>query len=136
VPAPVLSPGDALLAPTFVGICGTDWQILRGLRNDPTPVLGHEGVANLLEPGDTGLKAGTLVTVNPTDPGNADYLLGHNLPGLWAERTRIPASAVQRGMIIPVPEEANQPKIAALAEPLASVLYGYASTRQTVHPRS
>ncbi|EUA92746.1 cyclitol dehydrogenase domain protein [Mycobacterium ulcerans str. Harvey] len=39
---PALEPGDLLLAPLVAGICGTDWQILRGDRPDDSPVLGHE----------------------------------------------------------------------------------------------
>ncbi|MGW2836200.1 alcohol dehydrogenase catalytic domain-containing protein [Streptomyces sp. NPDC001493] len=124
VPTPRLGPGDVLLAPVTVGICGTDWQILRGLRADPSLVLGHEGVARVVEPGGSGLPAGSLVTVNPTHPDDPSFLLGHNLPGLWAERARIPAAAVRAGLVLPVPEEADRPEVAALAEPLASVLYG------------
>ncbi|MFK0120337.1 alcohol dehydrogenase catalytic domain-containing protein [Streptomyces sp. NPDC090994] len=124
VPTPRLGPGDVLLAPVTAGICGTDWQILRGLRADPSRVLGHEGVARVVEPGGTGLRAGSLVTVNPTHPRDPSFLLGHNLPGLWAERTRVPANAVRAGLVLPVPEGADRPEAAALAEPLASVLYG------------
>ncbi|MDH6588037.1 hypothetical protein M2161_007143 [Streptomyces sp. SAI-133] len=134
VPLPRLEPGDALLAPATVGICGTDWQILRGLRDDPTPVLGHEGVAYVVEPGDSGLAEGTAVTVNPTHPRDPSFLLGHNLPGLWAERTRIPATAVRAGLVVPVPEDAARPRVAALAEPLASALYGMRIARHAVRP--
>lgn len=131
---PRLAPGDALLAPVVAGICGTDWQILRGLRPDASPVLGHEGVARLLEPGDSGLPAGSLVTVNPTHPDDPSFLLGHNLPGLWAERTRIPATAVRAGLVLPVPDGADRPRVAALAEPLASVLYGLRTALRTTSP--
>ncbi|WP_405970348.1 alcohol dehydrogenase catalytic domain-containing protein [Streptomyces sp. NBC_00988] len=124
LPTPRLGPEDVLLAPVTSGICGTDWQILRGLRADPSRVLGHEGVARVVEPGGTGLRTGSLVTVNPTHPDDPSFLLGHNLPGLWAERTRIPATAVRAGLVLPVPEGADRPEVAALAEPLASVLYG------------
>ncbi|MFF2863693.1 alcohol dehydrogenase catalytic domain-containing protein [Streptomyces rubiginosohelvolus] len=123
-PAPRLDPGDVLLAPLVAGVCGTDWQILHGLRDDPSPVLGHEGTARVVEPGTSGLRTGALVTVNPTHPDDPSFLLGHNLPGLWAERTRIPASAVRAGLVLPVPDTARRPEVAALAEPLASVLYG------------
>jgi hypothetical protein len=116
------------------GICGTDWQILRGLREDPTPVLGHEGVAYVVEPGGTGLLPGTAVTVNPTHPGDPSFLLGHNLPGLWAERTRVPASAVRAGLVVPVPDSAAAPRPAALAEPLASVLYGLRTALRLTRP--
>jgi hypothetical protein len=136
VPTPALEPGDALLAPAVAGICGTDWQILRGLRDDPTPVLGHEGVAYVVEPGDTGIAPDTAVTVNPTHPDDPSFLLGHNLPGLWAERTRIPASAVRAGLVVPVPETAVHPRPAALAEPLASVLYGLRTALRLVRPVS
>ncbi|GAA0458095.1 alcohol dehydrogenase catalytic domain-containing protein [Streptomyces olivaceiscleroticus] len=134
VRTPRLDPGDLLLAPTTVGICGTDWQILRGLRDDPTPVLGHEGVGYVVEPGASGLPTGTPVTVNPTHPHDPSFLLGHNLPGLWAERTRIPASAVRAGLVVPVPADAAQPRVAALAEPLASAVYGAQLARHTVRP--
>ncbi|WP_328379066.1 alcohol dehydrogenase catalytic domain-containing protein [Streptomyces sp. NBC_00440] len=134
VRTPALDPGDALLAPLTVGVCGTDWQILRGLRDDPSPVLGHEGVAHVVEPGDTGLPTGSLVTVNPTHPDDPAFLLGHNLPGLWAERTRIPAGAVRAGLVVPVPDGADHPRVAALAEPLASVLYGLRIALHTLRP--
>lgn len=136
VPTPRLEPGDVLLAPVTVGICGTDWQILRGLRDDPSRVLGHEGVARVVEPGDSGLPTGSLVTVNPTHPGDPSFLLGHNLPGLWAERTRIPATAVRAGLVLPVPEGADRPAVAALAEPLASVLYGLEIALGATRPAS
>ncbi|MEU8704926.1 alcohol dehydrogenase catalytic domain-containing protein [Streptomyces sp. NPDC048565] len=134
VPTPSLGPGDALLAPVIAGVCGTDWQILRGLRDDPSPVLGHEGVARVVEPGDTGLPVGTTVTVNPTHPDDPSFLLGHNLPGLWAERARIPASAVRAGLVVPVPDGADEPRVAALAEPLASALYGLDIAVHTTRP--
>ncbi len=133
-PDPRCDPGDALLATVVAGICGTDWQILRGLRDDSSPVLGHEGVARLLEPGDTGLPAGCLVTVNPTHRDDPSFLLGHNLPGLWAERTRIPADAVRAGQVIAVPPGSDDPRVAALAEPLASVLYGLRIALRAIQP--
>ncbi|MBF9067501.1 alcohol dehydrogenase catalytic domain-containing protein [Streptacidiphilus fuscans] len=134
VPTPRLEAGDVLLAPVNVGICGTDWQILRGLRDDPTHVLGHEGVAYVVESGASGLPEGTPVTVNPTHPEDPSFLLGHNLPGLWAERTRIPVAAVRAGLIVPVAADAAQPRVAALAEPLASARYGMRIARHAVRP--
>ncbi|WP_030887019.1 alcohol dehydrogenase catalytic domain-containing protein [Streptomyces sp. NRRL S-1868] len=134
VPTPRLGPGDVLLAPTTVGVCGTDWQILRGLRDDPSPVLGHEGVAHVVEAGESGLPVGATVTVNPTHPRDPSFLLGHNVPGLWAERTRIPATAVRAGLVVPVPSSAARPEVSALAEPLASALYGVQIACHTLRP--
>ncbi|MFJ5517008.1 alcohol dehydrogenase catalytic domain-containing protein [Streptomyces griseoluteus] len=131
---PRLDAGDVLLAMAFAGVCGTDWQILRGLRDDPSPVLGHEGVGYVVEPGESGLRPGTPVTVNPTHPRDPSFLLGHNLPGMWAEYCRIPATAVRAGLIVPVPADAGQPRVAALAEPLASALYGVRVARHALRP--
>jgi 2-epi-valiolone-7-phosphate 1-reductase len=128
-PTPELKPGDVLLAPIIVGICGTDWQILRGLRTDPSPVLGHEGIAVVVAPGGD-LPQGTVVAVNPTYP---EFLLGHNTPGMWAERTWIPAAAVAAGLVIPI--HACTSSTAALAEPTASVLYGLDIALQAPVPK-
>ncbi|TDD48044.1 dehydrogenase [Kribbella antibiotica] len=124
LPTPALETGDVMLAPVTAGICGTDWQVLRGLRDDPSTVLGHEGVARVVASSNNDLTVGSLVTVNPTHPTDPSFLLGHNVHGLWAERTRIPATAVRAGLVLPVPEGAERPGVAALAEPLASALYG------------
>lgn len=121
---PALEPGDLLLAPLVAGICGTDWQILRGDRPDDSPVLGHEGIARVVV-GSKAFAPGDIVTVNPTHPTDPGFLLGHNVAGLWAERTRIPASVVNAGLVVSVPSSAaNDVLIGALAEPLASAIYG------------
>ncbi|MEB3979099.1 alcohol dehydrogenase catalytic domain-containing protein [Mycobacterium ulcerans] len=102
---PALEPGDLLLAPLVAGICGTDWQILRGDRPDDSPVLGHEGIARVVV-GSKAFAPGDIVTVNPTHPTDPGFLLGHNVAGLWAERTRIPASVVNAGLVVSVPSSA------------------------------
>lgn len=120
-----MHPGDLLLAPLVAGICGTDWQILRGERCDDSPVLGHEGVARVVI-GSGPFEPGDIVMVNPTHPNDPGFLLGHNIPGMWAERTRIPATAVDAGLVLPVAgRTAEGGLIAALAEPLASAIYGF-----------
>jgi 2-desacetyl-2-hydroxyethyl bacteriochlorophyllide A dehydrogenase len=57
-PRPAIGPDDVLLAPTAVGICGTDLELLRGemvyLRSGLTtlPLIpGHEWVATVVEAG-------------------------------------------------------------------------------------
>lgn len=113
------------LEPLFAGVCGTDWQILRGMRDDSTAVLGHEGIARVAED-HPDYPLGTLVTVNPTHPVDSSFLLGHNCEGTWAERLIVPESAVCAGLVEPLPNlgRSDQILIAGLAEPLATVLYG------------
>jgi threonine dehydrogenase-like Zn-dependent dehydrogenase len=124
---PTPTPGDheILVAPTFAGLCGTDIQMLRGLRSDPSPVIGHEGVARVVATGAAvpgALAPGTLVCVNPTHPGDPDFLLGHNVDGLLQERVLIAASAVRDGLVLPLSTQ-DSTELAALLEPLAVVHY-------------
>ena len=77
-------PGELSVATLYAGLCGTDIQMLRGLRADPAPVIGHEGIARVVAAG-TGvpddLAPGTLVAVNPTHPTDPGFLVGHTDPG-------------------------------------------------------
>lgn len=130
-PLPVLSTrptrgpgaGEISVAVRVAGLCGTDLQILRGLRDDPAPVLGHEGLAQVVHADErAGLAAGTRVIVNPTHPADPAFLLGHTVDGLFQERLLLPAVAVADGLVLPLrrlPEEI----MTALLEPLAVVHY-------------
>lgn len=136
VPTPALADGDLLVAPVIAGVCGTDWQILRGDRSDPAATPGHEGVARVIA-GDGAFAAGDLVTVNPTHPTDPGFLLGHNVPGFWSERTLVPASAVAAGLVLPVAPSLPDPApVGALAEPLASAMYGLEIALSIARPRS
>ncbi|WP_317698941.1 alcohol dehydrogenase catalytic domain-containing protein, partial [Aeromicrobium sp. REDSEA-S32_B7] len=103
LPTPTPGPGELLLAPEVVGVCGTDLQILRGLRADPAEVLGHEGVARVVAVGPAvagpAPRVGERVLVDPTHPRDDTFLLGHNVAGLWAERVVVPATAVRDGLV-------------------------------------
>ncbi|MFD6950859.1 hypothetical protein A6A08_19150 [Nocardiopsis sp. TSRI0078] len=122
---PEPGPGELLLEPLTVGVCGTDIQMLRGLRDDPAPVIGHEGVARVVAAGpgtDSRLRPGTTVTVNPTHPDDPGFLLGHNVDGLLSERVLVPGTAVRAGLVVPL-AEGPEDELAALVEPLAVVGY-------------
>jgi 2-desacetyl-2-hydroxyethyl bacteriochlorophyllide A dehydrogenase len=67
-PVPRPAPGEALVRPLRVGICGTDYHIYEG--NHPyleyPRVLGHELAVEIVEPGDSpDLKASAVCVVNP-----------------------------------------------------------------------
>ncbi|MFI9305650.1 alcohol dehydrogenase catalytic domain-containing protein [Streptomyces triculaminicus] len=124
-PTPRPGPGELLVAPEVAGLCGTDLQMLRGLRDDPAPVIGHEGIAVVVEAGpgtDASLAPGTRVVVNPTHPTDDSFLLGHGVDGLLQERVLLPAAAVGGGLVIPL-QATPEPELAALLEPLAVVRY-------------
>ncbi|WP_158259843.1 alcohol dehydrogenase catalytic domain-containing protein [Phyllobacterium phragmitis] len=125
-PTPIPNDYELLVAPLYAGLCGTDIQILRGLRSDPTPIIGHEGVARVVSAGSgvpERLTPGTLVCINPTHRDDPSFLLGHNVDGLLQERVLIPRSAVCNGLVLPLCEIVNT-EISTLLEPLAVVQYG------------
>ncbi|MFF5634728.1 alcohol dehydrogenase catalytic domain-containing protein [Streptomyces sp. NPDC012825] len=124
-PTPRPSPGELLVTTPVAGLCGTDIQMLRGLRDDPAPVIGHEGVARVVAtgPGVPGsLAPGTPVVVNPTHRDDPSFLLGHNVDGLLQEFTLIPATAVRDGLVVPL-EQVPDAELGTLVEPLAAVRY-------------
>ncbi len=66
IPEPVPSPGDLLLKPAYVGLCGSDLNSFRG-RNPLVSyprVLGHEVAATVVE-GSAAIPAGAHVTFSP-----------------------------------------------------------------------
>ncbi|GAB1691166.1 alcohol dehydrogenase catalytic domain-containing protein [Krasilnikovia sp. M28-CT-15] len=130
-PTVLPGPGELLVATEYAGLCGTDIQMLRGLRDDPAPVVGHEGVARVVAAGEgtpETLAPGTLVAVNPTHPTDPGFLLGHNVDGLLQERTLLPATAVAGGRVLVLPESTDV-TLAALLEPLAVVRYAVDALR-------
>ncbi|MFD5465938.1 alcohol dehydrogenase catalytic domain-containing protein [Kitasatospora sp. NPDC127059] len=132
------APGELLVATQVAGLCGTDIQMLRGLRDDPAPVIGHEGIARVIAAGQ-GVPAalrrpGTPVVVNPTHRSDLSFLLGHTVDGLLQERTLVPATAVRGGLVVPL-ERTPDPVLGALIEPLAAVRYAL-DLLATARPRT
>lgn len=124
VPSECACEGDLIVEPEKVSICGTDIQILRRVRDDPALIIGHEGLSRIFVKGQGvhGFERGDRVSINPTDPANPDFLLGHNLNGLLQEQVRIPAAAVAAGLVTHVSSSIPAAR-GTLIEPLAVVLY-------------
>ncbi|WP_424887173.1 ROK family protein [Streptomyces sp. XH2] len=137
MPTPRPGPGELVVAPQLAGLCGTDLQMLRGLRDDGAPVLGHEGVARVTAVGEgvgPSLAPGTTVVINPTHHTDAAFLLGHTVDGLLQQRTLVPATAVRGGLVVPLAEP-PEAELAALLEPLAVVRYSF-QILQSLRPRT
>ena len=125
---PASRPGWALVAPSHVGLCGTDLHICAGThpRARAGLVIGHEFVGRLLDPVGP-LSAGQAVFVNPLLPCGACAacasglrhacerleLLGIDRPGGAAEQALVPA-----GSLTALPDGLPLER-AALIEPLA-----------------
>jgi 2-desacetyl-2-hydroxyethyl bacteriochlorophyllide A dehydrogenase len=67
-PIPQLAPGNALVRPRRVGLCGTDYHIFQGKHPflEYPRVMGHELAVEIVEaPAQSGLPAGEVCVVNP-----------------------------------------------------------------------
>jgi glucose 1-dehydrogenase len=132
LPEPVAAEGELLVEPLFLGVCGTDREILDGAHGEPPPgherlVLGHELLGRVKESG-AGLEAGQLVAavVRRPDPvpcaccARGEWDMCRNgqytergikgLDGYGAELV-----AIERDFLIPVPDELGT--LAVLTEP-------------------
>ena len=129
--------GEMLVAPLYTGICGSDLDVLRGVRPRGTGILGHEGVAKVVAvgPGVTDFSAGQHVTFWPNNPNDLDDVLGVSAEGLFQQRLLISRSALERGMVVPL--DAGIPLVCApLLEPFATVIYGQRLIEQVRMPES
>ena len=77
-----------IIAPRFVGLCGTDIQVFRGARRVLASTLGHEGVGVVAEVGEMveGWPPGDSVVFNPVNPSHPDQMLGYTFDSLFQEK--------------------------------------------------
>ena len=77
-----------IIAPRFVGLCGTDIQVFRGVRRVLASTLGHEGVGVVAEVGEMveGWSPGDSVVFNPVNPSHPDQMLGYTFDSLFQEK--------------------------------------------------
>ena len=115
-------PDTAEYRPEFVGICGTDLDILAGARTDAARILGHEAVIRRSLDRDQGqVGPGGLYVVNPVNPMAQDEIVGHSTPGMLRTLVNFPIDWGPDRLIsvwaaVPV-------HLAALAEPIGVALY-------------
>lgn len=123
--------GEMLAEPLMAGVCGTDLQILSGVRPDEATILGHEGVARLIEvaKGVDQFSIGDLVVFNPVDSTDQNHILGHSTPGIFQRQFLITRRAAKGGLVAKF--DSRVPLICGpLVEPLGTVIYGHGLVRQ------
>ncbi|GAB2627907.1 alcohol dehydrogenase [Paractinoplanes abujensis] len=134
-PEPTPGPGQVVVAPAAVGICGTDLHLVDGsyATGRYSVVPGHEfaGTVTAVGSGVTGLAEGDLVGVDPNVPcGECRWCrvkavnlcvrlepVGVTRDGACADRVLVPARVTYR---LPAGVDATA---GALVEPLACVLH-------------
>lgn len=126
-PVPRLAHDELLLGVETAGLCGTDIQVVRGMRTEAASVLGHEAVCTVLEVGarwHDRFAVGDRVTVNPTARTDPGFLLGHAIDGVWASRLVVSGPVIELGQVVPLPGDLD-PIVGVLVEPLACALYSW-----------
>lgn len=136
---PVKNPqaNEVLTRLLFVGLCGTDIQILRRMRKDPATILGHEGIGEILKVGNNiqKFKIGQRVVFNPVNSNNQRDILGHTIPGVFQEQYSIHQQQLDYGLIVPISNKL--PAICGtLVEPLGTVIYGQSLVKKIQNPKS
>jgi L-iditol 2-dehydrogenase len=148
-PVPEPGPGEVLLAVEATTICGTDLRLISGQKTSGVrygATLGHEvagriaaigeGVTDL--PTGSDLRVGQQATVSivvscgtcrACQSGREHLctsmeLVGYAIDGGLAPYLLVPARAVARGNVIPVPDEIPANRL-AIAEPMSCVLNGH-----------
>jgi threonine dehydrogenase-like Zn-dependent dehydrogenase len=129
VPAPQPRPGEVLVVPEAVGICGSEVEGFLGHQANRTPplIMGHEFAGRITAAGDDAHAdwVGRRAAVNPLVPdpgarpglenlGARRQLLGVHRPGGFAGAVAVPASQLRA-----LPDGADV-RLGALAEPLAN----------------
>ena len=125
-PAPTPGPDDLIVRPSFVGVCGSDLELVAGHSDEDFPIeyphiLGHEWSGTVVETGSAveGFVVGQLVVGHGSLGGNRWF--GVTTDGAMADRFRVPAE-----MCLPVPAGVSAQR-AAMVEPLACVVRGLES---------
>ncbi|MEX2970146.1 zinc-dependent alcohol dehydrogenase family protein [Streptomyces sp. C184] len=134
---PTPGPGEVLVAPAAVGICGTDVHIVQGeFAPTPYPIIpGHEFTGEIvaLGAGVTGLRTGEQVAVDPSlFCGACHYCaighgnlcenwgaIGDTVDGAMAEYVKVPAANCYR-----LPESVDVAQ-GTLIEPLSCAVRGF-----------
>lgn len=132
VPDPT-GPGEVLIKPKTVGVCGTDVKVFTGaIPVDYPRILGHEVIGEVLEaPAGAGVSVGDRVLVDPASTcGWCDLcrkgrghlcrnagLMGREVDGVFAELVRVPPSAV-----LPVPDSITD-KASGLLQVLGTCIH-------------
>ncbi len=137
VPAPVCSPGEAVVQIGACGICGSDLgYIARGGLGGVEPIaaplpIGHEFAGTVIAVGDgvSAVAPGLRVAVNP----DRAYIGGGGPDGAMAPFIRV--SGAQVGdTLFPLPDDVSFAE-ASLAEPLSVGLHGLRVAGVTPHDK-
>jgi L-iditol 2-dehydrogenase len=135
LPDPVAGPGEVLLKPLAVGVCGTDLHILEGAyASNPPVTLGHEVCAEVVGLGEgvTTLEVGDLITMEPhyycgvcvyCQTGKPHMCPNRKAPGVHLDGGMAEFLVLPETIAYKLPA-GTSPEIGSMAEPLACAVHG------------
>lgn len=118
----------------YAGICGTDLQIINGLRPDTANVLGHEAIGRVVTSNYKKFKIGQYVIFNPVDPRNQNSILGHSYDGIFQKYFVVNDKRIES--VVTLNRSFEDLISGVLVEPLATVIYGFSLISKKKKPRS
>ncbi len=116
---PLPMSAEVVIRTAWVGLCGTDRQILDGRRPDRARVLGHEAVGTISSSSISKLPVGSVVICNPVSETNPASVIGHSAEGFLQSHVALRSAEIADGAIVRI--DAVPSPALALAEPLAAV---------------
>ena len=135
IPVPSVRPSDVLIAPEYVGVCGTDAHIVDGEYRSAVPVtLGHEIGGRVVDIGSAvrQLKVGDLVSVEPhyycgvclhCQTGRLNMCPDRRAPGVHLDGGMAEFLVVDETIAYKVPGT-DDARRAAFTEPLSCAVHG------------
>ena len=113
VPIPALEPGHALVRTMLGSICGSDLHIVYMGWNAyefplPPGYPGHEGVGEVVDPGDTSLEEGDLVLT---------------APNIWKSKVFAGYQMIEEQFLLKLPKDVP-PAHLLMAQQLGTVVFG------------
>ena len=113
VPIPALEPGHALVRTMLGSICGSDLHIVYMGWNAyefplPPGYPGHEGVGEVVDPGDTALEEGDLVLT---------------APNIWKSKVFAGFQMIEEQFLLKLPKDVP-PAHLLMAQQLGTVVFG------------
>jgi L-iditol 2-dehydrogenase len=140
VPKPKAEDNEVIIKVEYAGVCGTDLRIYEGTKEIPYPrIIGHELSGVIHEKGKhvQDFSCGDRVAVYPMLACGECYVcrqgrtnicvhrktIGYEIDGAFAEFVKIPASFIEAGNVVKVPDGVTFEQ-AAIAEPLTAALHG------------
>jgi threonine dehydrogenase-like Zn-dependent dehydrogenase len=118
--APSAARDEVLIAPLFVGLCGSDLRLLRNEKAHVPGTFGHEVVARVIAAGRgvEDFAPGDQVTVNPVNPEDHGDIIGYNGTGFLGTHFLVNRELLRQGRLLRL-RAGTAPRAAVFAEPLA-----------------